>query len=180
VANTAGAAALWLAHHGAETLRRRYGRENVQRLFLTLARRTARTPDDWDSRNYGAGILDARALLEASLPDPAAFARRTTRAMATTVTALDRLATLWPDLTKTQVRSGLGRQMGLRGAELDEALERFGGELLYQYSQDAELRSAVAVRQQGATSGRSTGSQPQDLHRSSSRALRDALDARAG
>ena len=180
VANTAGAAALWLAHHGAETLRRRYGRENVQRLFLTLARRTTRTPDDWDSRNYGAGILDARALLEASLPDPAAFARRTTRATATTVTALDRLATLWPDLTKTQVRSGLGRQMGLRGAELDEVLERFGGELLYQYSQDGELRRAVAVRQQGATSTRSTGSQPYDLRRSSSRALREALDSRAG
>ena len=180
VANTAGVAALWLAHHGAETLRRRYGRENVQRLFLTLARRTARTPDDWDSRNYGAGILDARALLEASLPDPAAFARRTTRAMATTVTALDRLATLWPDLTKTQVRSGLGRQLGLRGAELDEVLERFGGELLYQYSQDGELRRAVAVRQQGTTSTRSTGSQPYDLRRSSSRALRDALDSRAG
>ena len=66
--------------------------ENVQRLFLTLARRTARTPDDWDSRSYGAGILDAGALLEASLPDPAAFARRRTRATATTVAALDRLA----------------------------------------------------------------------------------------
>ena len=169
-----------MARHGAETLRRRYGRENVQRLFLRSRAGRPERPTTGTPRNYGAGILDARALLEASLPDPAAFARRTTRATATTVTALDRLARLWPDLTKTQVRSGLGRQMGLRGAELDEVLERFGGELLYQYSQDGELRRAVAVRQQGATSTRSAGSQPYDLRRSSSRALREALDSRAG
>jgi hypothetical protein len=181
VANTAGVAALWLAHRGADALRRQYGRQNLQRLFLTLARKTAHRPDGWDDRNYGAGILDARALLEAELPDPAAFGRIPARAAAapSAPDPLDRLATLWPDLTKAQVRAGLGRQLGLRGAELDRTLERFGGELFYQYSQDAELRPSIAAPSAGrAGVRRARGPAPppaRDLRRSSSRALREAL-----
>jgi hypothetical protein len=177
VANTAGVAALWLAHHGADALRRRYGRQNVQRLFLTLARQTARRPAAWDAHNYGAGILDARALLEAALPDPATFARRSVRATAPTPPGpLDRLATLWPELTQAQVRSALGRQLGKRGAALDAVLERFGGELFYQYSQDAELRRSLAQPPSGATGVRRVRAPAAtDLPRTSSRALSRAL-----
>jgi hypothetical protein len=184
VANTAGVAALWLAHHGADTLRRRYGSPNVQRLFLMLARKTARRPDGWDQRDRGAGILDARALLEAELPDPGAFGRRPAGAGAEDRAdhdALDRLATLWPDRTKAQVRSALGRALGLRGAALDDALERFGGELFYQYSQDAELRESLAGPPPGAAGvqrsrGAAVVESPRALRRSSSRALRELLE----
>ena len=176
VANTAGVAALWLAYHDADALRRRYGRDNLQRLFLTLARQAARRPDGWDARNYGAGILDARALLETELPDATAFARPAARAAAPPPQPLDRLATLWPELTTAQVRSALGRRLGKRGAELDALLERFGGELFYQYSQDAELRHDLAEPPAGAPGARrSQAAAPHTLHRTASRALREAL-----
>jgi hypothetical protein len=175
VANTAGVAALWLAHHGADALRRRYGKANLQRLFLTMARKTARVPAGWDASNYGAGILDAEALLEAKLPAPATFARRPARA---TAGPLDRLATLWPDATKAQVRSALGRELGKRGAELDAALEHFGGELFYQYSQDAELRSQLSVTPPRTGVRRAGGSAAHTLRRTSSRALRETMQLR--
>ncbi|MEA2126348.1 MAG: hypothetical protein QOI80_3130, partial [Solirubrobacteraceae bacterium] len=123
VATTAGVAALWLGLHGVDALRERYGPGNLQRLFLTLARSTAREPADWDRRSYGAGILDARALLEAQLPDPATFARAAAGGgPRKPPDALDRLATLWPDLSRSQVKSGLATALGKRGKALDELL----------------------------------------------------------
>lgn len=65
----AAAAALWLVRHRA-VLRDHYA-ENWMRVeaFKTLLKATADTVDgSWDTQNYGAGILDARALLEAPLP----------------------------------------------------------------------------------------------------------------
>lgn len=69
VALTAGVGALWLAHHGRDALIARYGAGNLQRVFRHLVRRTARTPGGWDGTNYGAGIVNAAALLAAPLPD---------------------------------------------------------------------------------------------------------------
>lgn len=71
----AGAAALWLARHG-RAIGRRYGGWQRVEAFKALLRSTA---DDcggrWDTARFGAGILDAHALLEAGLP-PAASLRR--------------------------------------------------------------------------------------------------------
>ena len=69
VALTAGTAALWLAHHGRENLlNAAHARgETLQAMFRRLVRATARRPDGWDSSSMGAGIVDARALLEADL-----------------------------------------------------------------------------------------------------------------
>jgi len=70
VALTAGVGALWLAHHGRDALIARYGAPNLQRVFRHLLRRTARKPlGGWDGTRYGAGIVDAAALLAAPLPD---------------------------------------------------------------------------------------------------------------
>lgn len=67
VALTAGAAALWLAHHGrANLVAAAHARgETLQAMFRRLLKATARRPAGWDSFNMGAGIVDARALLEA-------------------------------------------------------------------------------------------------------------------
>jgi hypothetical protein len=67
VALTAGVAALWLAHHGRPNLiaEARVRGETLQAMFLRLLRATARRPDDWDPFEMGAGVVNARALLEA-------------------------------------------------------------------------------------------------------------------
>jgi len=69
VALTAGVAALWLAHHGRDTVvsAARARGETVQVMFRRLLQSTARRPTPWDSHQMGPGIVDARALLEADL-----------------------------------------------------------------------------------------------------------------
>jgi subtilisin family serine protease len=68
----AGAAALWLAKHGRETLIDRYSdaRIYLQDVFRHLIRATATVPPGWDTRHDGAGILNIAALLAAPLPEP--------------------------------------------------------------------------------------------------------------
>ena len=67
VALTAGVAALWLAHHGrANLIAAAHARgETLQVMFRRLLKATARRPAGWNSFDMGAGIVDARALLEA-------------------------------------------------------------------------------------------------------------------
>jgi len=69
---TSGAAALWLAHHGA-ALDAAYPLpwQRVE-AFRELARQTARVPPGWNPGAFGTGILDVEALLRAALPPPAA------------------------------------------------------------------------------------------------------------
>lgn len=71
VALTAGVAALWIAHHGREAIKRslRPG-ETVQGRFVELLKRTSRVPQGWDTSEFGAGIVDAEKLLLHPL-DPA-------------------------------------------------------------------------------------------------------------
>ncbi|MFD6319852.1 S8 family serine peptidase [Methylorubrum thiocyanatum] len=69
VALTAGAAALWLSHHGVESVlaAARSRGVTVQRLFAAALTATAARPDGWDCENMGAGIIDAGALLDLEL-----------------------------------------------------------------------------------------------------------------
>jgi Subtilase family len=72
VALTAGVAAVWLAHHGRAALLATLGPgERLQDRFRGLLRQTARRPPGWREREYGAGIVDAHALLQAGPGTPA-------------------------------------------------------------------------------------------------------------
>lgn len=64
-ANAAGAAALWLGHHGHEKLVRiaRSKQTTVQALFQQSLKGSARRPEDWDGAQFGAGIVDLYRLL---------------------------------------------------------------------------------------------------------------------
>jgi serine protease len=77
VALTAGVAALWLAHHGRGAVRAEaQGRRiNVQELFRAALRHSARRPTGMDPIEFGAGIVDAEALLKLRLTDIPAFRR---------------------------------------------------------------------------------------------------------
>lgn len=70
VALTAGCAALWLSHHGVAAVKAAADARgcNVQELFRSAVRATARRPADWPS-DMGAGIVDAEALLALALAD---------------------------------------------------------------------------------------------------------------
>jgi subtilisin family serine protease len=67
--HVSGTAALWLAHRGQD-IDRAYG-EPWQRVeaFRHIVRATATPIDSFIADQFGAGILDARAVLEADLPD---------------------------------------------------------------------------------------------------------------
>jgi hypothetical protein len=69
---TAGAAALWLAHHGS-AIGTKYPHpwQRVE-AFRQLVRDTAEVPANWHAGSFGTGVLDVHALLTAQLPAPAA------------------------------------------------------------------------------------------------------------
>ena len=68
----AGVAALWLAHWGRDALLRRYRSTPLAWVFRHQLQRTANAAHvgAWDTANYGAGVVNVRALLEAPLPRP--------------------------------------------------------------------------------------------------------------
>lgn len=72
VAMTAGAAALWLSHHGTDKVRAEAASRGatVQRLFREFLVATARQPETWDAHDFGAGIIDVAALLKRPLTAP--------------------------------------------------------------------------------------------------------------
>jgi hypothetical protein len=69
---TSGAAALWIAHHGA-ALDAAYP-QPWQRVeaFREVARTSVRVPANWNPGAFGTGILDVEAVLKAPLPPAAA------------------------------------------------------------------------------------------------------------
>lgn len=69
VALVAGAAALWLAHHGRDAViaEARSRGVSVQALFRSALQASARVPANWDGDEMGSGILDAAALTNLAL-----------------------------------------------------------------------------------------------------------------
>ena len=71
VALTAGVAALWLQHFGLAAVRAEATRRGltVHHLFRAALMASARRPDGWDDTRMGAGVVDAKALLDLKLED---------------------------------------------------------------------------------------------------------------
>jgi serine protease len=76
VATVAGIAALWLSYHGPRALAERYGAEKIPFLFNQLLRETCTPVAEWDTDKFGAGLVNAEALLAAPLPDTRRAAMR--------------------------------------------------------------------------------------------------------
>jgi hypothetical protein len=161
VAHVAGAAALWLAHHGREALIKRYGRHRLQAVFLHLiATRGHRRPGGWDGRNYGAGVLDTEALLKAPLPDGTEVDSMTPELAleaATTTPAGERVAVLFPDLTPDELEERLAALFGVRGEALSGKLDRFEAELVRMFSERPEVwRTFISGEIDSASSSAAT------------------------
>lgn len=140
VAHLAGVAALWLAHHTVAAIESAYGPDMVQSVFLHQLRTVGcRVPAGW-GEGWGAGVVDAEALVAAPLP-PADDVERT-GAFAAAGDPVLRLARL-VDVDRADLRDALSRRLGLEGQALVDHVRRFEGELAYLMLEDAAFRDAV-------------------------------------
>lgn len=150
VAHVAGAAALWLAHHGRDQLIARFGRENLSSAFRTTLRQTVRTPTGWNDMRWGAGILNAKALLAVNVlgaaPAPAPAFESTVRrevepAPGEIDAFLEKLRNYYPDASDASLRDLAARFFG--STDLDTTLRTFGHEILVHLGTDVAFRNKV-------------------------------------
>src|SRR3954453_2297634 len=65
----AGAAALWLRHHGRQTLLQQYQNDRkLAEVYRHVIQTTAHVPLGWDTSESGAGIVNVTNLLDGALP----------------------------------------------------------------------------------------------------------------
>lgn len=149
VATTAGIAALWVSFHGWTTLVRKYGAENVARVFRSLLQGTCRTPPGWDTGNYGPGIVDAERLLRTPLPamPPARKLRDARRpAVAMDHTGIETIVHLLPDASRTDVEATIASMLGIDDRALPQAMQDVGDELAFQLVMNPALLEHVQNR----------------------------------
>ena len=136
----AGAAALWLAHHDADSLRARYG-SRVQEVFLRLVRAGgSRVPDGWDHAAFGAGIVDAAALLAAPLPALDQLMPLSAGPVAQSPS--ERLGAL-VNRDAAEIETALAGWLGIGGTALQGIAKRFEGELAFHLTDTPEFRNAL-------------------------------------
>lgn len=138
VAHVAGVAALWLAHHGPDVLRERYGGQ-VQTAFLQVLREGARVPAAWNPALWGAGIVDAAAVLTAPLPQADDLAGATGHVVAQAA-AYARLGAL-VNLSDTEFEGAMARRFEIAGADLRRVVSRFEGELAFHLLEQPAFRA---------------------------------------
>ena len=101
----AGAAALFLSHHGHDRLKKMYGRDKIGALFQYMLKHHAyNRPSDWDADHYGPGILDVYKLLSSPLPELKVLAA--SDKMKKRSSATSDLTTLFPEFNKDWLKQG--------------------------------------------------------------------------
>jgi hypothetical protein len=137
VANLAGVAALWLAHHGAASLRQKYGKENLQRLFVhVIEKHGAKKPSGWDDDKYGVGIVDAKKVLDFRLPDSLP-AVRALEAPPTSKRTMLEIALGAEEPGEADER--IAALFGPRTRGRDDQVDRFGDEVAYLLGEHPEF-----------------------------------------
>lgn len=174
VATVAGAAALWLARHGRDRLRRRYPGAALPGIFRELLTGAgARRPSGWDNARHGAGILDALGLVTAALPRRGPSAAGPQPRSADGINTPAELARCFPDRDVDEVEAALAR---LAGSDADMAayLARYGDEIRFHLATSPAFRAAL-MRRGPRAARRSTAAVQQHLARYGSPELRAAL-----
>ena len=147
-ATTAGVCALWLAYHGRDRLIAKYGARNVANVFKEILMKTANVPQGWDTKNMGAGIVDALAVLKAELPTSVAAGgmkglRAARAAAARPQTDFDELMHFFPDQPRPKIRKNVAALLGVSDEELDDTLRRHGPEIKLHAAIDPEMRRSI-------------------------------------
>ncbi len=161
VATVAGVCALWLAFHGRATLIQKYGAAKIMPVFKHLLKKTAHKPKGygppkyvmgqpqpypWNDQEFGAGIVDALALIKEPLPD--APPAKSPYAIGASPKAdpdetLSRLSELVGDVQLSQLTDMLERALHVPERYVRDSLALYGDELYFHMANDAEFRSRV-------------------------------------
>lgn len=152
VAHLAGVAALWLGHHGASALRQRYGKENMQRLFVhVIEKHGARKPSGWDDDKYGVGIVDAKKLLDFPLPESLPAPRAGLEASPASARVM--LETALGAEEPGEADDRIAALFGPRTRGRDDRIERFGDEIAYLIGEHPEFLARMGTREAGSDVG---------------------------
>ena len=146
VAATAGVAALWLSYHGRSALAARYGRNRLAGVFKQLLQETCRRVPGWDTNDFGPGIVNAKALLEAALPlNPPARGLRGIRRRAVSADrdALEILVHQLAPAPRSGVVRAIAQVLNVNEAQLPDALDDVGAELAVAVGTDRALRERL-------------------------------------
>lgn len=170
VATLAGVAALWIAHHGYGRIVERVGLSNVHAAFLALLRSHGhRVPPGWSEngwdRLYGAGVVDAHALLTAPLPDPV---RLLPQAGLEDFDTVARLRGVLTDLDRNGVRGAISALLEIADQQVDELPAGIVAELVFRIGENPSLRAALAG---AVASGSASPAAPMDQARSDLRTV---------
>ena len=144
----AGAAALWLAHHGRDNLISQYGPAGVVSVFKELLMtRGFDRPAGWNTANFGVGILNAVKLLSAPLPQTVSAAGMSAvRASAAprSTNQVDEILELFPHENSVRVRAGLARFLNVSERDLNTALRDVADEIAYLVTTDMDFRRQIS------------------------------------
>ncbi|MDF3142189.1 hypothetical protein [Streptomyces sp. T21Q-yed] len=152
-AHLAGVAALWVAHHGHSALTARYGAGLVQSVFLhLLATAGRRRPGGWDTGAWGAGIIDAEALLSAPLPATAPTVRRFTLD-ADLPEGMGPLALILPELGPDEIEERLAGLTRRSRSAQPVTCTAHGTELARLLGENPTLRSRFVEEKPDAAAG---------------------------
>jgi serine protease len=146
-AHVAASCALWLAHRdGWSALRTRYGAAGIGGVFKEALQASAQTPAGWDANAFGAGILDAAALLVERAPTraPARGARVASRAAAPDPWA--RIASFFPQADAPAVQGALLAAFAPALRRAARRVEPLLDEIAFHVATDPKLRAALASR----------------------------------
>jgi hypothetical protein len=173
VAHLAGVASLWLAHHGRDALVARYGTGRIQDVFLHVLQTTGRRlPPGWDAAEYGSGIADALAMLQAPLPVPSAVPQPRPIAPSRPIDPIERVHALCPEVPAAEVHRRLIEMLGGSEATLGGRVERYGAEIAYLLAEDPAFRAAFVETPRGLEANAVGGSSMRRaILRSASRSL---------
>ncbi len=141
-AYVAGAASLWLSHHGQDFLKNTYGPENVPWVFKYLLKNHAyNRPEGWDTKKYGPGILDVYKLVTAPLPDPSIFLNEKGIASANQMSEnLDNFKNLFERDIQDKVIPTLMKVFKFKSEEeMNRVFDKVGFEINTMFSRDAKL-----------------------------------------
>lgn len=192
VAGIAGIAALWLSFHGRKTLLGKYGPVGLSTVFKQLLQDSCSVPPGWQTDTFGAGIANARQLLEMPLPPVAmswfrADGRKPASIDSDDLEALVHLAYPAP---RSGIAWMMARVLGVTEPMLPAALRVFGDEIVYHAATNMSVLRALQDGSQAAVEpahARNTGRARDEwvavIRRllrgpSASRHLRDVLSTR--